>query len=408
MYRLLKERMKTLKPAMIRFAQELVRIPSTTLQEGNVADRVEREMTTLGYDEVARDEAGNVVGVLFGMEGPEALVLNSHMDTVDVGESDAWRKDPHGGDTDTGYLHGLGAADCKGGVASHVYAGALLKNSLLPLDRTLVVAATVAEANGESIGVRRLIEHTLPALGITPDYCLLGEPTNLRLYYGHDGWIELEIKVKGSNPFSVDDAAEGIYRGLDSETGSGDRGRPEFLAVSRPRFLQTGCGREATIDMVHRIRENETAGEVITSVQKSAALTSGTAGSLAVQVDVKQESGRLYTGRTALMRHVTNAWATDPFSPLIERSRQSLSAAGLDARPGKWKLGRLGMGTAGSVLTGEYGIPTVGFGPGAEDHAHAPNERVSLRNLERGAYGTASIAHGLVGIPVYGWTADGI
>ena len=48
--------------------------------------------------------------------------------------------------------------------------------------------------NGASIGVRGLIEQTLPELKLKPDYAILGEPTGLGLYYGHDGWIEVDLQ----------------------------------------------------------------------------------------------------------------------------------------------------------------------------------------------------------------------
>lgn len=64
------------------------------------------------------------------------------------------------------------------------------------------------------------------------------------------------------------------------------------------------------------------------------------------------------------------------------------------------------MGTAGSILTKSFGIPTIGYGPGREDEAHAPNEYVTLGNITQGVLGTASIVHSLAGIPVFGWTSD--
>ena len=116
----------------------------------------------------------------------------------------------------------------------------------------------------------------------------------------------------------------------------------------------------------------------------------------------------LGAGTTTLVRHVTHAWSTDPFDPLMERARGALAAAGCQVRPDKWQLGRLGMGTAGSLLVNDYGVPTVGYGPGHEDQAHAVNEYVELDRLHEAVDGTAAIAHALVGYPVYGWTSDDI
>jgi acetylornithine deacetylase/succinyl-diaminopimelate desuccinylase-like protein len=131
-------------------------------------------------------------------------------------------------------------------------------------------------------------------------------------------------------------------------------------------------------------------------------------GTVAVAVAVRQENQRLYTGQTTLVRRVVHAWMTDPFHVLMERARQALSAADCLARPGKWALDRIGMGTAGSVLTRDFQVPTIGYGPGTELMAHALNESVDIGKISEAAYGTAAIVHSLIGIPVFGWTTDEI
>ena len=77
-------------------------------------------------------------------------------------------------------------------------------------------------------------------------------------------------------------------------------------------------------------------------------------------------------------------------------------------RPGKWQLGRSGMGTAGGVLVKEFDVPTIGYGPGLEEQAHAADECVEMDKLAEAVYGTALIAHSLIGVPVFGWTCDEI
>ena len=143
MYRLLKTKNRGLSRAVNRFAQDLVRTPSVSLNEGGVADRVEQEMQKLNYDNVFRDETGNVVGLIEGRAAEPAVLLCTHMDTVPTGDRAAWSEDPYSGRIDGRWLHGRGAADCKGGLAAQVYSGALLKRSLLPLQGTVIVAATV-------------------------------------------------------------------------------------------------------------------------------------------------------------------------------------------------------------------------------------------------------------------------
>lgn len=408
MYTILKERTEAWRESMVTFARKLIATSSASLNETAAADLVEAEMKRLGYDEVIRDAAGNVIGVMLGRNAGPTLLLASHLDTVDARRENGWTRDPLDGKIENGRLFGLGAADCKAGVAAQVYAGAMLKASLLPLAGNLVVAATVAEENGRSIGVRELIAKTLAARELKPTWAVLGEPTNLGLYYGHDGWFEVEIVVRGENPFHVDDAANAIHGDLLASGRNRLGSDCVNETVHRPVFENEKNVRFATIRVERRLSAAEEVDEVLKSIEHEAALVTETAGEVAVEVMVRQAPQTCYTGQTTLVRHITHAWAIDPFDPLLTRARQALSAAGCETRPGKFQLGRLGMGTAGGTLVTEFKIPTLCYGPGDENEAHAANESVALDNIVATCYGTAAIAHGLVGVPVCGWSSDEI
>ncbi len=404
MYNLLKNKNDGLRDDLLAFTQKLIRTPSPSLGESAVATLVEDELKRVPCDKVFRDDVGNVIGLMLGREPEPTVLLNCHMDTVPVCHETQWKESPTSGNISGGRIYGLGAADCKGGLAAHVYTAALLKRSLLPLRGNLVIAATVAEENGCSIGVRHLIEKTLPAIHLSPTYAILGEPTGLGLYYGHDGWVEMDIQVEGSNPFLVDDAANAIF----NEYSNRNAEAPGTLALQRPQFRNDGGRRQATIQMNRRLRAAENVGSILSQTKHEAAMAAQAGGAVAVAVAVRQENQKLYTGQTTLVRRVVQAWMTDPFHILMERARQALSAADCAARPGKWALDRIGMGTAGSVLTGKFHVPTIGYGPGSELMAHAVDESVSADKISEAVYGTAAIVHSLIGIPVFGWTADEI
>jgi acetylornithine deacetylase/succinyl-diaminopimelate desuccinylase-like protein len=405
MYDLLKNRLDGLQGELVAFAQELLRTRSPSGDEGKVAGVVADQMRTLGYDEVSTDELGNVVGVLRGVEEGPTLMLSSHMDTVGTGNLSTWTESPWSGRIESGRLHGLGAADCKGGLAAQVFAAGLLKRSLLPLRGNLVVAATVLEENGISIGMRGLLSHTLKEMDLVPSYVVLGEPTDLGLYYGHDGHADMEITVRGINPFRVSDAAEMVSRALD-ESGNGSA--IEEIAVGDTRY-EDGLGfRQAVIALQRRLGSNDDVNHLVSRMRNEAVRAASTAGAVDVEVCVRERSEVLPSGLVVKAKRITQAWSTDPFSPLLSRARQALSAAECEVRPGRWKLARLGMGTSGSLLVNEHDIGTIGYGPGHEEQAHREGESVPIAKLITCAYGTAAIAHGLVGIPVFGWIPDSL
>jgi acetylornithine deacetylase/succinyl-diaminopimelate desuccinylase-like protein len=400
MYTILKNKNEGLQRDVLAFAEALIRTPSVTGDESKVAELVETKMREIGYDKVFRDEAGNVVGVLIGREADPTVLLNCHLDTVKPSGSNPAR-------IESGKLFGTGAADCKGGLAAQVFTGALLRRSLLPLRGNLLVAATVAEENGCSTGVRALMGRTLPALGMKPTFAVLGEPTGLGLYYGHDGWMEMDVTVLGPNPFHVEDAAKAIFADF-SAGENGNRPQLEEVFIAKPRFESVGGCRRATIPVTRRLGFGEDAGNVMSQFRHDAVLVAQASGAVAVDVAVRKETKCLHNGYTTTVQHIAHAWAIDPFHPLMTRARQSLAAADCEVRPGKFQLGRLGMGTAGSVLVQDFEVPAIGYGPGLEEQAHAAGEFVETAKITEAVYGTTAMVHGLIGIPVSGWTSDEI
>jgi len=403
MYSLLKDFSERHKKSVVECAQELIRIPSPTYHEGKAAQWIEQRMNELHYDKVFQDHVGNVVGIIFGRESNTTVLLNSHIDTVHA-DSDLWNGSPFSGRIENQRIYGVGASDCKGGLAAQMYAGDLLKRSLLPLQGNLVVAATVREENGRSVGIRTLVEETLPEQGLQPTYAILGEPTDCGIYYGHDGWVKIEVCAEGVNPFQVDDAAEAIFNDFHAATQRrGGASSSEGMVVSHPRFADEQGYRRATIEVERRVRPTEAVDEILDQMRREVSLLANSMTGVAVKVDVCQQAG-------AAVPHtvpsIVNAWSIDPFSRLIDKSRQALIAAGMEARPGKWKLEHRGMGTAGGALVKQFNIPTIGYGPGSEYLAHTPDEYVEIKKIHETLLGTAVIVQNLIGVPVFGWSSD--
>lgn len=86
----------------------------------------------------------------------------------------------------------------------------------------------------------------------------------------------------------------------------------------------------------------------------------------------------------------------------MESARQGLLTAGCELVCGKWQIERFGIGTAGGMLTKNYGIQAIGYGSGNEELAHQPNEYVEIKKLTESVYGTAAIIGSLIGYPVFG------
>lgn len=409
MYSLLAAKSRGLEAEALEFTQQLIRTASPSSEEGDVARLIEQRMWTLGYEKVFVDDYGNVIGVLSGREGQPTVLLGSHMDTVDTDESEGWRDSPLSGEIRNGVLYGLGASDCKAGLAAQIYSGALLRRAMLPLKGNVVVAATVSEEQGGSPGLRHLMEETLPSLDLRPDFAILAEPTELGIYYGHDGSAVFEVLIEGPDNFQVNDATTAVFESFRNQYRTAiDEGQSEFQSLRSPRFQRAAGAVSGVIDVCRRLPDTETLDGTMEQIKHEARAAAASVGHVAVNVNVRREERQLYTKRTTLLEQRVDAWSLDPYHPLIMRARNALSAAGCDVSCGKFRLPRLGMGTSGGVLMNQFDVPAIAYGPGSEDTCHGPNESVSIARASQAVYGTAAITHSLVGVPVCGWTLDEI
>ncbi|MBN2546614.1 MAG: M20/M25/M40 family metallo-hydrolase [Spirochaetes bacterium] len=411
MYELLKSRLDYFKDEIIDFTLELIKAESRSLNENKVADLCENKMKELNYDKVFKDQAGNIIGIIYGRKYLKSVLLNSHMDTVPITGESLWEKDPYKPFIDNDKLYGLGSSDCKAGLAMQIYAAAILKNSLLPLDGNIIVAATVAEENGLSVGIKTLISKTLMDLNLKCDYAILGEPTDANIYYGHDGWAQFDIMIDGRDNPVVNTTANQIYNDFSKLNGRFFNKELlngyENITLKNPEMSNSKHYNKAVVSFLQRINVSDDYNEILHKFNDNTNLLKAPSG-VTVQVKVHEEKQKMYNGTNTIIKYIANAWEMNPFNTLVQRAYQALDAVNLKAEIGKWKLKKLGMGTAGNVLFKEYNISTIGYGPGDEKNAHQPNEYVKISNIFDCTYGTILIIHSLIGVPVFGWTVDEI
>lgn len=128
----------------------------------------------------------SVVARLPGSGGGRSLMLNAHMDTVDV----AGMAEPFSGAVRDGKLFGRGAYDMKGSLAACMAAAKVLAGSDARLGGDLVVAAVADEEYG-SIGTAGILTK------IRTDGAIVTEPTSLRICRAHKGYLWIEVEVEG-------------------------------------------------------------------------------------------------------------------------------------------------------------------------------------------------------------------
>src|SRR5258707_9976422 len=103
------------------------------------------------------------------------MLLTGHIDVVRPGERTHWRHDPFAGVRDGEMIHGRGAVDMKGGVASMLVAAEILRDLNAPLSGDIVFATVVDEEIG-GMGTLALADR-----GYRADAGILTEPTGNRI-----------------------------------------------------------------------------------------------------------------------------------------------------------------------------------------------------------------------------------
>ena len=385
------------RQALTTFLQDLVRIPSYSTQEGAVAERLATEMQDVGFRDVRIDRIGNVVGRIGAESGP-VLLYNGHMDIVGPGDPSTWQYDPFGTRIENGMLYGRGAADMKGALGAMVYGAKALLDRGVPLHGQLYVVGAVQEEPCEGLGMQVLIEEE----ELIPDYVVLGEATNLHISRGQRGRMEIKVTSRGrschaSTPERGDNAIYSAARlifGIEMLSSQLAEDRflgPGTLAVTH--IENTGGSRNVVPDTCtfyidRRLTLGETEAKALAEIQ-SVLLREEVDATLSVS----EYTSTSYTGYEARSKCYYPAWALDRDHPLIRRVSRAIRAE-LGHRP---EIRRWNFSTDGVYTMGVAGIPTVGFGPGREQHAHTANERIRLEDVMRAACGYARIAAEILG-----------
>src|SRR5579872_313040 len=179
------------EPDIVRFLRDLIAIPAESCQEGPVIQRIRQEMENVGFDEVRIDPMGNILGRIGS--GKKIIMMDSHTDTVGVGDPKEWAWDPYKGKVENGYIYGRGSCDQRAGMASMVYAGKLIKALDLAGDYTLWVVGSVQEEDCDGLSWLYILNED----GIRPDCVVITEPSKLGIYRGHRGRMEIEVHMRG-------------------------------------------------------------------------------------------------------------------------------------------------------------------------------------------------------------------
>ena len=407
------------KADMTKFLRDLIAIPSESCEEEGVIKRTILEMERLGFDKAEIDPEGNALGWMG--TGDKIIAFDGHIDTVGIGNIANWTQDPYQGYETDEVIYGRGGSDQEGGVVSAVYGAKIMKDlDLIPAGYKILVAATVQEEDCDGLCWQYIHNED----GITPEFVVSTEPTDGGIYRGHRGRMEIRVDVKGvschgSAPERGDNA---IYKMADiirevrslnendDDEGTEIKGlvkmlnpqyNPEHYEDARflgrgtctvSQIFYTSPSRCAVADSCAiSIDRRMTAGETWDScLEEIRNLPACQKYGEDVKVSMYMYDRPAWTGLKYETECYFPTWINKETAPHVQALADAHKALYGEARIGhpdamekrnrplidKWTFS-----TNGVSIQGRYGIPCVGFGPGAESQAHAPNESTWKQDL---------------------------
>ncbi len=383
-YKTILEAAEKYKPQMSKFLRDMIAIPSESAGEKGVIQRIKQEMESVGFDKVEIDPMGNVLGYIG--HGKHLIAMDAHIDTVGIGNRALWNYDPYVGSEDDETITGRGASDQEGGMAAMVYAGKIIKDLGLEGDYTLLVTGTVQEEDCDGLCWQYIINESK----IIPEFVVITEPTSCNIYRGHRGRMEIKITAQGvschgSAPERGDNA---IYKMADILL---DLKALNERLISHP-FLGKGT---LAVSEIFFTSPSRCAVADSCSVSVDRRLTAGedkeyALGQIRELPSVKKAGAEVtmytyerpsYTGLEYPTDCYFPTWFIEQGHPVCGTLTESYkrlfcSEPLLD----KWTFS-----TNGVSIMGMHGIPCIGFGPGHEDQAHAPNEKTWKDELVKAA-----------------------
>ncbi len=363
---------------VVSLTQALIREGGMSGEEEGVANIVKDAMQMLEYDEVHTDHLGNVVGLVGPPDMPVRLMFDGHMDVVPA--TGSWSRDPFSGDLRDGLVHGRGSTDMKGPLAAAI-CGVAKAAQTQRLNTRVAVSASVMEEVIEGAALAKVLDT------YAPEMVVICEPSNLRLKTAQRGCIELLVHVqgkpahaafpnRGTNAIVLASRAVTALLKLDLPIDPvlGQMVLVPTDIISTPYPSISALPSQVTLRYDRRTGVGETAMSILAEMNKILK----TVDPEAFEIEISENDYKTYTDRSIRVARNLPAWRTDNTADLVTAARACLAAEGLCT-----DIGYYDFCTNGSESAGRRGLPTIGFGPGLEQHAHIIDEAIEVAALQQ-------------------------
>lgn len=369
---------------LVSFCQDALRIPSFSGREQAAAEFFRSKMEQYGFDEVRIDRYGSVIGTIRGSRPGRTILLDGHIDTVDVIDGTDWTYPPFGGEIHDGRIYGRGASDMKGSVTAMISAAAqFAEDTHRDFAGTICVSCTVHEECFEGVSSREITKL------VRPDFVIVGEATSTTVKIGQRGRAEVVVETEGqschsSNPekgvnavYCMMAVIEEIRKIVPSEhpiLGKGILELTDIISYPYPGASVVPSRCRATFDRRTLVGEDESV--ILGQVEQAIARAKEKVPGLKAKVSLAVGEASCWTGETISAKRYFPAWVLDEGDEDVQKVLKALRDAEIEAA-----ISHFSFCTNGSHFCGEAGIPTIGYGPSLESLAHVRDEYIEIEQL---------------------------
>lgn len=366
---------KKMQSELVAILTDLIAIPSpyppgTSVE---ICAYAARRLKKAGYkvETVAKAKGvDNVVARMKGKSKGPVIAFNAHVDTVGVGERANWKTDPYKALVKGGLVYGLGAGNCKGSMAVHIWLAEEIARRGGPAKGELIFTFVADEENLGPDGM----EHLRKTGKVRPDALILGAQTENNLIVAERGVMWARITTKGraahaGNPAAGDNAILRMMRLVGALSSYYDKALARRVSGAMKSTVNIGMFHgghntnvvpsACTVEIDRRLLPNEKVKDAFKELKSVIDGVREPKGTYAVE---------FLTG--------TNGF----FAPENGATVGAFEAA-VKAKTGR----KVKFLNATGVSDGRYyaddGIEIINFGPGSGAQGHAANESVPIAGM---------------------------
>lgn len=352
------------KKQIIKFLSDIIKIKSYSNNEKEIANFIFKFIKDVNIKKIEIKKVKNNILIFIGKNNSSVKILyDAHLDTVPAENYKNWIYSPFSGKIIKDKIYGRGSCDDKASITSLVFTSIFLAQNNYDKNK-ICFSLSSSEENSSGKGIEEVLKY------IKPQYCIICEPSDLKIVYGHKGKWSIKLtfygkSVHSSVPFLGKNAIYSIYPIIKNIIESENKNFTESL-LGKPTctitFIESKTNslnsvpHECSIYIDYRSVLGETEESIKNFLLKN----------------IKEEKYNFIP-----QHRFFKAWILEENHQLLKVAKQTQKICfGKHSKPLLWQFC-----TNGSITMAEYNIPTIGFGPGNPFLAHQDNEYVKINDV---------------------------